>query len=58
MEGTATESRTVSLKMPLDMWEELERLSLIADRTPSAEIRLAVRRWVDPEAVRDRNGGK
>jgi predicted transcriptional regulator len=54
-EGTT--GRQVTLRMPLDLWDALERLAEEAERTPSAEIRLALKNWTKREAVRDRNSG-
>jgi predicted transcriptional regulator len=47
-----------TIRMPFEMYEALADLAKVNERHVSAEIRLAVRHWVTPEVVRDRNGGK
>lgn len=42
--------------MPADLWDALDELARESERKPSAEIRLALKRWVDPDAVKERNG--
>lgn len=56
MESTTSNERHVSIRMPADLWDALDELARESERKPSAEIRLALKRWVDPDAVKERNG--
>ena len=47
-----------TIRMPLELYQALADLAQVNERNVSAELRLAARHWVTPEAVRDRNGGK
>lgn len=48
----------MSFRLPSDLRKSLDLLAAENFRTTSDEIRLALSRWVNPDAVRDRNGGK
>lgn len=48
---------TLVVKVRPGLKEQLRDLGKPQERDLSAEVRLALERWVDPQAVKDRNAG-
>lgn len=55
---TAEKGKHITARVPQDVFQALDGLARENDRTLSGEVRQALRSWVDPESIRDRNGGK
>lgn len=52
------ETAYIGARVPKELHERFTELADSEDRSVSAELRRAIERWADPDAVRDRNGGK
>jgi hypothetical protein len=52
--NTKPTSGYTTIRMDPELREALAKLAAIGERSVSGEIRLALKNWVKPEAVRDR----